>query len=217
GCGITFVGSDPTTATCTNPTYEWYQSTDNASDNGTYTIIPGATGQNYTPTSGQKNNWFKRVTTCGPCSAAQESNHIHWQVSIAATISGTTSVCAGAASPNITFTTSSGTPPITYTYSINGGPDQTVTTSAFSNTVAVPVPTGTPGTYTYSLTGVTDAIGCSDTITGQTATVTVNPIPVVTPTFTSPICSGSSSGITLSSSISPTTFAWTVVQSGVSG
>jgi hypothetical protein len=128
GCGITFFGSDPTTPTCTNPQYQWYQAVDNASDNGVYTIIPGATGQNYSPTSGQKNNWFKRVVTCGSCSNVSfETNHIHWKTDIAGAInvngSSTATVCEGT-SATVTFTSNNGTPPITYTYNINGGADQ---------------------------------------------------------------------------------------------
>lgn len=95
-----------------------------------------------------------------------------------ATISGSTSVCNFAASPNITFTGSVGTGPYTFTYSINGGSNRTVSTSSGSNTATVSVPTNTTGTYTYALVSVAD-IYASQAQTG-TAAVTVNALPVVT-------------------------------------
>ena len=45
-----------------------------------------------------------------------------------ATIAGTTTVCQNAASPLINFTGSAGTAPYTFTYRINGGANQTITT-----------------------------------------------------------------------------------------
>ena len=68
----------------------------------------------------------------------------------AATITGGTTVCQNAASPLITFTGSGGTAPYTFTYKINNGPDLTVATTS-GNTVTVSAPTGTAGTFTYSL------------------------------------------------------------------
>ena len=72
----------------------------------------------------------------------------------------------------------------------------------------------TPGTVVYSVTPT--ANGCSGTPVN--ITVTVNPIPVVTPSPTSQsLCSGSQTSIALSSNVSGTTFAWTITPSGVSG
>jgi PKD repeat protein len=88
-----------------------------------------------------------------------------------ATISGTTSVCQNDASPDITFTGSGGTTPYTFTYNINGGSNQSVTTTGMSSSVTVSAPTGTSGTFAYNLTAVEDA-NCENTASG-TATVTV--------------------------------------------
>lgn len=94
-----------------------------------------------------------------------------------ATISGTTSVCQSATSPNITFTGANGTAPYIFTYNINGGTNTTITTTT-GNTVTLPVSTGTPGTYNYNLISVKEssAAQCSNNQTG-TATVTINPKP----------------------------------------
>src|ERR1035437_1732452 len=106
-----------------------------------------------------------------------------------ATISGTATVCLNAANPNITFTGANGTAPYTFTYTINGGSNQIVTTSA-GNSVTVSVPTGTSGTYTYSLVSAYDVRGssCSQTQSGS-AIVTVNPIPAIM-VMTTIVCSG---------------------------
>lgn len=72
----------------------------------------------------------------------------------------------------------------------------------------------TSGTATYTITP--SASGCPGT--PITATVTVNPIPVVTATPSSQtICSGTSTGIALTSNVTGTTFSWTVTQTGASG
>ena len=110
----------------------------------------------------------------------------------AATITGTTSVCQNGTSPIITFTGASGIAPYTFTYSINDGANQTVNSTG--NTAAVLVPTTALGTYIYSLVSVQDAssTACSQPQTG-TATITVNPYPIVNFTATdtfgcSPLC-----------------------------
>ncbi|SEA14824.1 hypothetical protein SAMN05443667_102124 [Flavobacterium gillisiae] len=117
-----------------------------------------------------------------------------------ATISGTTSVCVGASSPNITFTNPQ-TVAITVTYTINNGGLQTVDIVAKSGTVSgttnVPVVTSAAGTFVYSLVSATyqSTDFCSNTISGS-ATVTVNPnLPASVNIAASPsgaICSGTS-------------------------
>lgn len=105
-----------------------------------------------------------------------------------ATISGDAEVCLNTASPNITFTGNTGTAPYTFTYTINGGPNQTITTTT-GNSVTLPVPTATAGTFIYSLVSVLEGSGtaCSQVQTGS-ATVIVNPLPTGNFTFTVPSC-----------------------------
>ncbi|WP_316800828.1 CehA/McbA family metallohydrolase [Pedobacter frigidisoli] len=93
-----------------------------------------------------------------------------------AAVSGTTSVCNFSSSPQVTFTGSNGTAPYTFTYTVNGSSNRTVTASGTTATVSAP--TGSAGTFEYSLVSVTDAYA-SQTQTG-TATVVVNPLPVIT-------------------------------------
>ncbi|MEO6671697.1 MAG: PKD domain-containing protein [Ferruginibacter sp.] len=105
-----------------------------------------------------------------------------------ATISGTTAVCRNAPSPNITFTAANSTAPYKFTYKINGGPNLFVTTTV-GNSVTVAVPTGTAGTFIYSLVSVQDAstTACVQAQAG-TATVTVNPLPTATISGTTSVC-----------------------------
>jgi hypothetical protein len=72
----------------------------------------------------------------------------------------------------------------------------------------------TAGTAVYTITPTAD--GCPGT--PVTVTVTVYPKPVVTATPPSQtICSGSATSVAVTSNVPGTTFAWTFVQTGVSG
>jgi gliding motility-associated-like protein len=95
-----------------------------------------------------------------------------------ATVSGTSQVCEGGASQTVTFTGANGTAPYTFTYNINNGPAQTITSTG--NTATITVPATTPGVFNYNLVSVEDASAttCSQAQTG-TATITVNALPVV--------------------------------------
>lgn len=106
-----------------------------------------------------------------------------------ATISGTTTVCEGATSPDITFTGANGTAPYTFTYNINGGTDTTVTSVGVTDVATLSANTSADGTFTYNLVSVADAStnACSQTQTG-TATVTVNPAPTASISGTTEVC-----------------------------
>ncbi|MEI7662568.1 MAG: FISUMP domain-containing protein, partial [Bacteroidota bacterium] len=110
-----------------------------------------------------------------------------------ASVSGTTAVCLNSAPQLITFTGGAATPPYTFTYNINGGTSQVVTTTTGSS-VTVSAPANTAGTFTYNLVSVQDAgsTSCSQLQTGN-ATLTVNPLPAATISGTSAVCRNSSS------------------------
>lgn len=129
-----------------------------------------------------------------------------------ATVSGTVAVCQNATSPDITFTGANGTAPYTFTYTINGGANQTINTTGGSS-VTVPVPTNVSGTFTYALVSVSDAspTACSNTAVGN-ATVSVNPIPTASISGPPSVCQNSPAPIifTGSSGVAPYTFTYTV-------
>jgi len=89
----------------------------------------------FTPDAGQCASVTKLTITVNPIPTA--------------TISGTTAVCRDNPA-EITFTGNNGTPPYTFIYRLNGGPDLTITTLS-GNSIALQVPTGTTGVYSYDL------------------------------------------------------------------
>jgi uncharacterized protein (TIGR02145 family) len=130
-----------------------------------------------------------------------------------ASISGYNSVCQNAPSPLITFTGGSSTPPYTFTYNINGGGNQFVTTSV-GNSVTVPVPTNITGTFTYNLLSVQDGstITCSQPQSGM-AVVNVNLLPTATIGSTASVCqNGASPMITFTggTTTAPYTFTYNI-------
>ena len=98
--------------------------------------------------------------------------------SMSATITGTTSVCQNSANVVVIFSASGGTAPYTFTYKINNGVNQIVTTTSGSS-ATVNVSTKTAGTYVYTLVSVTDSTNTTQSISSQTAKITVNATPTI--------------------------------------
>lgn len=129
-----------------------------------------------------------------------------------ASISGNTDVCLNAASPLITFTGALGTAPYTFTYTLNGGSNQTIVSTG--NTVTIPVPTTTTGTFTYNLVSVSDASSTScNQLQSGTATVTVNPLPTASISGATQVCMNDPSPVvtfTGGTGQAPYTFTYTI-------
>ena len=108
-----------------------------------------------------------------------------------ATITGTTAVCQNSTSPSITFTADKGTAPYTFTYKINDGVAQTVTTTT-GNSATVSVSTGNSGVFVYSLVSVLESssTACSEIQTASVV-VTVNPLPTATIFGATTVCQNS--------------------------
>ena len=128
-------------------------------------------------------------------------------------ITGAIAVCLNAPSPNVTFTGGTGTAPFTFTYTINGGPVQTVITTS-GNSVDVPVPTNTAGTFIYTLTSVKEgsSASCVQSQSGS-VTVTVNALPTATITGITTVClNAASPAITFTgaSGSAPYTFTYNI-------
>lgn len=104
------------------------------------------------------------------------------QATSTATILGTTTVCKDATAPTITFTAANGVAPFTFYYHINGGAAQSVSSAVGSFTTTITASMLLTGTFIYTLDSVknTGTINCTSPITGQTATVIINPIPTAT-------------------------------------
>lgn len=107
-----------------------------------------------------------------------------------ASITGTTEVCQNnPVWPGVTFTGANGTAPYTFTYSVNGGANQTVTTTA-GNAVAVQQTTAAAGTFIYKLLAVQDGsiTACSQSVNVADQTVKVNPLPIASISGSKLVC-----------------------------
>ncbi len=107
-----------------------------------------------------------------------------------ATISGSLTVCQNDPSPAVTFTGMSGTAPYTFTYTLNGGGNQTIVSNG-AGVATINAPTGVAGTFDYDLVSVQDASSssCSQT-QGGTASIIVNLLPTATVMGTASVCLG---------------------------
>ncbi len=148
------------------------------------------------------------------CSQAQSgSAAIVVQPLPTATISGPATVCLNAASPVITFTGAGSTPPYIFTYSVNGGPNQTVTAGS-GNATTISVPTGVAGTFNYTLVGVQGGTSstCSQAQSG-TVPIVVRPLPTATISSPATVCLNAASPVitfTGAGGSSPYTFTYSV-------
>ncbi len=145
----------------------------NGGNNQTITSITGNAATISVPTAiaGTFTYDLVNVSDVNNCSKSQKgSATVTVNTLPTATISGNATVCENTSSPNIKFSGNNGSSPYTFTYSLNSGASQTITT--LGNSVNLAVPTGTPGNYIYTLLKVADVNGCSQSQTGV-ATVTV--------------------------------------------
>lgn len=103
----------------------------------------------------------------------------------------TDNVCQHASEPTVTFTGASGRTPYTFTYKVNNGDDQMITTTS-GNSVAVAQPTAINGSFEYTLVRVADANGSTQGQTEST-TISVNVLPSASFTYSgTPYCNSGS-------------------------
>ena len=146
------------------------------------------------------------------CSSSSASGTVVVNPLPTATIAGTITLCQGETAPVVTLTGANGTAPYIFTYNLNNGANQTVTSTG--NTATLTAPTSAAGTFTYNLVSVQDAsiTACSQAQTG-TATITVNPLPTATISGTSTVCVGAPSQtvtFTGANGTAPYTFTYTL-------
>lgn len=199
--------------------YQWESSTTSSSSG--FSNISGATSATYDPGTLSATTWFRRKTT-DACSNTAYSNVIQVIVrpTPTATISGTASVCVGAASPNITFTNPQSLP-VMVTYNINGGSNSTVNVAANSTSNVAQV-TSSVNIYTYNLVSVAyqTAPTCTNTISGNAAITVVAQPTLSNPSLTNAtICIGGSTAIstTVSGGTGTFNYQWQYSANGSTG
>jgi hypothetical protein len=142
---------------------------------GTFSGL-GVSGTTFNPsTAGVGRHRIIYTATVGANCERKDTMFIDVNALPSAGIIGPNPVCRNATSPFVVLTGSGGTRPYTFSYNIDGGSTLTRTTTGSFDTVKIPVPTGTAGSKTYNLTGVSDA-NCTNTASGS-AIVTINPLP----------------------------------------
>jgi hypothetical protein len=128
------------------------------------------------------------LNAVAPCAQVTATASVQILSMPTATIGSNQSVCQNSTAPNITFTGADGAAPYTFTYTINSGSNQTITTTS-GNMVVVPQPTSESGAYLYTLVRISDATGSTQLQSGN-ATITVTALPVATFNYAaSPYCS----------------------------
>jgi hypothetical protein len=149
---------------------------------GTTTFSASTSGSSTATATAYGTYVYRWTISNGTCTPSTADVTVNYYATPTATISGTTTVCQNATSPNITFTNPQ-TLPVTITYNINGANQTTIDVGA-STSATVAAPTTTAGVFAYNLVSVVyqTAPACSNTISG-TATITVTPT-VGTPVFT---------------------------------
>ena len=150
--------------------------------------------------------------TSGGCTSPMSGSAMITVISPTAAITGTTGVCMNAPQPNVTFTGANGTAPYTFTYRINGGANQTISTTS-GNSVNLPVPTNIAGTFVYSLLSVLDANNCTQAASGS-ATITVWTLPTASISVnSSSVCQNGTSPLvtfTGANGTAPYTFSYNI-------
>ncbi len=204
-CNNTSTAAVSFTSSVAGTTYAWTNDTPSIGlpSNGNGTI------NSFTATNTTSNPVTATITvtpTAAGCVGTPVSFTITVLPSPTATISGTTAVCIGAPSPQVTFTGGTGTAPYTITYTINGAGAQTVTTTG--NTATVNVPTATSGLFVYTLTNVAESGNtCSATANGS-VTITVNALPVINAGADVAVCQNGQITLTATGAGTNGTYSW---------
>ncbi len=119
--------------------------------------------------------WYYLTVTDGyGCPPIEDSAHLNMIPSPNASISPSDTVCLNDPEPLVIFTASDGSAPYTFSYTLNGGPVQTILSAG--NTATLNAPTNTSGIYVYVLTGVSDENSC-DRVENDTCIITVGDLP----------------------------------------
>lgn len=119
-----------------------------------------------------------------------------------ATITGSPAVCQTTPS-TVTFTGGNGTAPYTFTYTVDGGSPQTITTMS-GNSINLDLTNFIPGNFVYTLISVEDVTTAFSTLNSSVIQV-VNPIPIISAGPDQTVCLGTAVTVSGSGGI---TYNW---------
>ncbi|NTS43759.1 hypothetical protein HRG84_22955 [Flavisolibacter sp. BT320] len=191
--GMTLPGSLPTI------TYAWMPTTGLTPTAGQTVTASPTTTTTYTLT-----------TTVGGCPGGSNPVTVTVNPLPTATVAvNATAACQNGSSNAVTFTGADGTAPYTFTYNVNNGANQTVTTTS-GNSITIQHPTGTAGAFTYNLVSVRDG-SSTQCAQPQTGTVTINvyrPVLIANTAPLPPQCWGSKVTLTFMATGDITGYQW---------
>jgi hypothetical protein len=157
--------------------------------------------------------WYILSVTDGyGCPANLDSTLLTIIPSPSATISPSENVCVNDPEPLVTFTGAEGVEPYTFFYTLNAGPEQSITTIS-GNTISISVPTNIPGTFVYVLTGVIDENGCLTTL-NDTCIITVSELPECLITGDDLLCPNTT-GNTYTGPVGMAGYSWSIAGNGI--
>ncbi|MBK7212006.1 MAG: HYR domain-containing protein [Bacteroidales bacterium] len=151
------------------------------------------------------------VTDGYGCTPTTGTVEVHLNSLPGASFAGPHDLCQFSLPGELQIIGTGGVAPYTFTYNINGGANQVVTTNS-GNTAYILVPTGSAGTFIYNLVGVTSSLGCSSTL-NSSYTIQVHTLPVNYITGSSPVCPNSTGNI-YSGPPAMNGYAWTISGNG---
>ncbi|HSK11624.1 MAG TPA: PKD-like domain-containing protein, partial [Phnomibacter sp.] len=117
------------------------------------------------------------ATTVGCSQIARDSAVITIRQLPTATFTPVAPVCIGTTAPDLVLNGANGDPIYTFTYTVNNGPNQTVSTAAGQNSVTINPSTAVADTYTYRIVEVEEGsiYGCKQPLTGVETNVVIRP------------------------------------------
>lgn len=184
--------------------FEWERSADNVN----WTTIAGATTEDYQPPTLSTTMHYRRKVTSGACAATSSVVSIIVNPSPAGGLAGPASVCAydGA---SVMFTATAGTAPFSISISVAGPSGTTTINQTIPNAGPVSIPVvavnSAAGTYTVSLTNISDNTGCFRNTGLSIVTITVNPKPALALSPDVAVCENTPTTLTASGA---DTYAW---------
>jgi PKD repeat protein len=210
---ITCTPDIPETDLCNNPTFQWSVTFNNSGcppTGGGYHFITDPNIYNPTISFDKPGLYTISLIVQSNCGTAVASNQITVKTVPKITIQPITPICENdSINPSATFQSCYGTLiSSSYSWNFAGGEPNIINSQ-------------NPGYITYSNSGTYQIIASADNECGTgsdniNVTIIESPDVIIDPPSLS-ICSGESTNISLTSSLSGTDFSWTVTTSGVSG